>query len=166
MISNKQTNIHTTLHVLCELIEQTRGFVYYTQTEVCVMLAVFSASPHYLSKWIHKNNLWNCSETHTEIWYIAIYIHIYIYIYIYTHTHTHTHTHYIVKSKASNCVATVWAFIKLYSNMTVSLCIRQGSKINDDWVSVEELDWSAESQVLIPAEHLWCDFKCRPCAKN
>ncbi len=40
-----------------------------------------------------------------------------------------------------------------YSNMTVSLCIRQGSKINDDSVSVEELDWSAESQVLIPAEH-------------
>ncbi len=38
--------------------------------------------------------------------------------------------------------------------MTVSLCIRQGSKRNDDSVSVEELDWSAESQVLIPAEHL------------
>ncbi len=34
------------------------------------------------------------------------------------------------------------------------------------WVSVEELDWSAESQVLIPAEHFWCDFKCRPWAKN
>ncbi len=45
--------------------------------------------------------------------------------------------------------------------MTVPLCIRQGSKRNDDSVSVEELDWSAESQVLIPAEHLWCDFKCR-----
>ncbi len=41
----------------------------------------------------------------------------------------------------------------------------QGSKRNDDSVSVEELDWSAESQVLIPAEHLWCDFKCRPWAK-
>ncbi len=53
-----------------------------------------------------------------------------------------------------------------YTNMTVSLCIRQGSKRNDDSVSVEELDWSAESQVLIPAEHLWCDFKCRPWAKN
>ncbi len=38
--------------------------------------------------------------------------------------------------------------------MTVPLCIRQGSKINDDSVSVEELDFSAESQVLIPAEHL------------
>ncbi len=50
--------------------------------------------------------------------------------------------------------------------MTVSLCIRQGSKRNDDSVSVEELDWSAESQVLIPAEHLWCDFKHRPWAKN
>ncbi len=50
--------------------------------------------------------------------------------------------------------------------MTVSLCIRQGSKRNDDSVSVEELDWSAESQILIPAEHLWCDFKCRPWAKN
>ncbi len=35
--------------------------------------------------------------------------------------------------------------------MTVSLCIKQGSKRNDDSVSVEELDWSAESQVLIPA---------------
>ncbi len=53
-----------------------------------------------------------------------------------------------------------------YSNMTVSLCIRQGSKRNDDSVSVEELDWSAESQVLIPAELFWCDFKCRPWAKN
>ncbi len=51
-------------------------------------------------------------------------------------------------------------------NMKVSLCIRQGLKINDDSVSVEELDWSAERQVLIPAEHLWCDFKCRPWAKN
>ncbi len=50
--------------------------------------------------------------------------------------------------------------------MTVSLCIRQESKRNDDSVSVEELDWSAERQVLIPAEHLWCDFKCRPWAKN
>ncbi len=46
-----------------------------------------------------------------------------------------------------------------YSNMTVSLCIRQESKRNDDSVSVEELDWSAERQVLIPAEHFWCDFK-------
>jgi len=44
--------------------------------------------------------------------------------------------------------------------MTVSLCIRQGSKRNDDSVSVEELDRSAERQVLISAEHLWCDFKC------
>ncbi len=50
--------------------------------------------------------------------------------------------------------------------MTVPLCIRQGSKRNDDSVSVEELDWSAESQVLIPADHLWCDFKCRPWDKN
>ncbi len=31
---------------------------------------------------------------------------------------------------------------------------------------MEELDWSAERQVLIPAEHFWCDFKCRPWAKN
>ncbi len=49
---------------------------------------------------------------------------------------------------------------------TVFVCIRQGSKRNDDSVSVEELVWSAESQVLIPAEHLWCDFKWRPWAKN
>ncbi len=53
-----------------------------------------------------------------------------------------------------------------YSSMTVPLCIRQGSKRNYDSVSVDELDWSAESQVLIPAEHLWCDFKCRLLAKN
>ncbi len=50
--------------------------------------------------------------------------------------------------------------------MTVSLCIRHGWKRNDDSVSVEELDWSAERHVLIPAEHLWCDFKYRPWAKN
>ncbi len=31
--------------------------------------------------------------------------------------------------------------------MTVSLCIRQGSKRNDDSVSVEELDWSGETQL-------------------
>ncbi len=54
----------------------------------------------------------------------------------------------------------------LYSNMTVLLCIRQGSKINDDSVSVEELDWSPENQVLIPAEDFWCDFKYRPWAKK
>ncbi len=27
-------------------------------------------------------------------------------------------------------------------------------------------EYKSESQVLIPAEHLWCDFKCRPWAKN
>ncbi len=53
---------------------------------------------------------------------------------------------------------------ELNSNTVPS--IRQGLKRNDDSVSVEELDWSAERQVLIPAEHLWCDFKCRPWAKN
>ncbi len=31
-----------------------------------------------------------------------------------------------------------------YSNMTVSLCIRQESKRNEDSVSVEELDWSKQ----------------------
>ncbi len=31
-----------------------------------------------------------------------------------------------------------------------------------DSVSVEQFDWSAESKVLFPAEHLWSDFKCRP----
>ncbi len=35
-------------------------------------------------------------------------------------------------------------------------------RYEDDSVTVEELDWSAESQILIPAEHLRCDFKCRP----
>ncbi len=53
---------------------------------------------------------------------------------------------------------------ELNSNTVPS--IRQELKRNDDSVSVEELDWSAERQVLIPAEHLWCDFKCRPWAKN
>ncbi len=50
--------------------------------------------------------------------------------------------------------------------MTVPLCIRPGSKRNYDSVSVEKLVWSAESQVLIPAEQLWCDSKCKPRAKN
>ncbi len=35
-----------------------------------------------------------------------------------------------------------------------------------DSVSVEEPGWSPESQVLIPAEHIWCDFKYRPWDKN
>ncbi len=66
---------------------------------------------------------------------------------------------------ASNCIATVWT--ELISILTWQcLCIRQGSKRNNDSVSVEELDWSAESQVLIPAELLWCDFKYRPWAKR
>ncbi len=39
--------------------------------------------------------------------------------------------------------------------MTVSLCIRQGSKRNDDSVSVEELDWSTESQVLVFKEIIY-----------
>ncbi len=39
-------------------------------------------------------------------------------------------------------------------------------KIIIDLVSVEKLDWSAESQVLILTEHLCCYFKCRPWAKN
>ncbi len=33
--------------------------------------------------------------------------------------------------------------------MRVSLCIRQESKRNDDSVSVEELDWSAEREMMI-----------------
>jgi len=36
--------------------------------------------------------------------------------------------------------------------MTVPLCIRQGSKINDDSVSVEELDWSAENFKTLNAD--------------
>ncbi len=69
---------------------------------------------------------------------------------------------------ASNCIATVWTepFSILTWVMTVSLCIRQESKRNDDSVSVEELDSSAESQVLILTKHLCCDFKCRPWAIN
>ncbi len=43
------------------------------------------------------------------------------------------------------CIATVCTELFSIHNMTVSLCIRQESKRNDDSVSVEELDWSAES---------------------
>ncbi len=46
---------------------------------------------------------------------------------------------------ASNCISNRLYRTLFYSNMTVPLCISQGSKINDDSVSVEELDWSAES---------------------
>ncbi len=43
--------------------------------------------------------------------------------------------------------------------MTVSLCIRQGSKRNDDSVSVEELDWSAETQLNTSGVTLNADFE-------
>ncbi len=49
-----------------------------------------------------------------------------------------------------------------YSNMTMSLCIRQGSKWND-WFNQCGRTWLLCRN---PAEHLWCDFKCRPWAKN
>ncbi len=65
---------------------------------------------------------------------------------------------------ASNCIASVWT--GPFSILTRQCLCVWGSKRNDDSVSVEELDWSAESQVLIPAEHLWCDFKCRTWAKR
>ncbi len=45
--------------------------------------------------------------------------------------------------------------------MTVSLCIRQGLKINDDSVSVEELDWSAESQLNTSGVTLNADLEPR-----
>ncbi len=48
---------------------------------------------------------------------------------------------------ASNYIATVWTGSLFYSSMTVSLCIKHGSKRNDDSVSVEELDRSAETQL-------------------
>ncbi len=45
---------------------------------------------------------------------------------------------------ASNIIATVLDRTLFYSNMTMPLCIRQGSKRKMiDSVSVEELDWSA-----------------------
>ncbi len=51
--------------------------------------------------------------------------------------------------------------------MTVSLCIRQESKRNDDSVSVEELDWSAETQLNTsgvtlnePKTHLQTPMTC------
>ncbi len=61
---------------------------------------------------------------------------------------------------ASNFIATVWTLF--YSNMTVSLCIRQESKRNDDSVSVEELDWSAESlnADLEPKTHHQTSMTC------
>ncbi len=43
------------------------------------------------------------------------------------------------------CVSNCIAVVIFYSNMTVSLCIRQELKRNDDSVSVEELDWSNPS---------------------
>ncbi len=43
--------------------------------------------------------------------------------------------------------------------MTVSPCIRQGSKRNDDSVSVEELDWSAESPLNTSGVSLNADLE-------
>ncbi len=37
-----------------------------------------------------------------------------------------------------------------------TLVISMSTNLN---VFNQELDWSAERQVLISAEHLWCDFK-------
>ncbi len=54
-----------------------------------------------------------------------------------------------------------------YSNMTVFLCDK--TSIKEEWWFSQcgkNLDWSAERQILIPAEHLCCYFKCRPWAKN
>ncbi len=45
--------------------------------------------------------------------------------------------------------------------MTVSLCVRQGSKRNDDSVSVEELDWSAESQLNTSGVTLNADLESK-----
>ncbi len=72
----------------------------------------------------------------------------------------------IVKDQYIHCIAKSIETPPLneqvfHSSMT--LCIRQGSKIND-WFS--QCGRSAESQILIPAEHLWCNFNFRPWAKN
>ncbi len=45
--------------------------------------------------------------------------------------------------------------------MTVSLCIRQGSKRNDDSFSVEELDWSAETQLNTSGVNLNADLETK-----
>ncbi len=45
--------------------------------------------------------------------------------------------------------------------MTVSLCIRQGSKRNDDSVSVEELDWSAGRQLNTSGVPLNADLETK-----
>ncbi len=45
--------------------------------------------------------------------------------------------------------------------MTVSLCIRQESKRNDDSVSVEELDWSGETQLNTSSVTLNADLETK-----
>ncbi len=45
--------------------------------------------------------------------------------------------------------------------MTVYLCIRLGSKRNDDSVSVEELDWSAETQLNTSGVTLNADLETK-----
>ncbi len=69
---------------------------------------------------------------------------------------------------AWSCYPTQLTWLTLKCNRTYTILSKVlGHPILMNYsVSVEELDWSAESQVLIPAEHLWCDFKCRPCAKH
>ncbi len=58
-----------------------------------------------------------------------------------------------------------WTFPR-HSNLLRCTCVCVYIYIHTLYCRVEELDWSAERQVLIPAEHLWGVFKCRPWAKN
>ncbi len=62
---------------------------------------------------------------------------------------------------ASNFIINSLDRTLFYSNMTVSLCIRQGSKRNDDSVSVEELDWSAERQLNTSGVTLNADLETK-----
>ncbi len=53
-----------------------------------------------------------------------------------------------------NFSLTLALYTHIYMCVCVCVCVyKTRSKRNDDSVSVEELDWSAERQVLIPAEH-------------
>ncbi len=62
---------------------------------------------------------------------------------------------------ASNFIINSLDRTLFYSNMTVYLCIRQGSKRNDDSVSVEELDWSAERQLNTSGVTLNADLETK-----
>ncbi len=69
-------------------------------------------------------------------------------------THFNVNAYTVILGKCEN--------ILFYSNMIMSLCRRQGSNTNDCFSQCDRTWLVCKSQVLlIPAEHLWCDVKCR-----